>query len=171
MTDTLSLADRLEAKTTVSRRDIMGNPDTMDILRNPDGPEAAKELRRLSALETENAALTKALTGLTCNGSEFFIRKGDRYVADIEACVAYVRRGKEDAHRRTVEAITRAQSAEHQVQVLRKALEEINGYAVHDNDCYAYKGKPCDCGYSDANRLALQAYESTGPKCTGGEDG
>jgi len=69
-------------------------------------------LERVEKLEEESAALTKALTGLTCNGSEFFIRKGDRFTADIDACVAYVRRAREDAHRRTVEAIRRAQKAE-----------------------------------------------------------
>lgn len=51
-----------------------------------------------SPLLDEIAALTKALTGLTCGGSEFFIRKGDRYVADIPACVEYVRRFEQGQH-------------------------------------------------------------------------
>jgi hypothetical protein len=76
----------------------------------------------LAALTDENAALTKALTGLTCGGSEFFTRKGDRYVADIDACVAWVRRCKEDAHRRTVEALTRAKAAEARCKELIAAL-------------------------------------------------
>jgi len=60
--------------------------------------------RALDELTAESAALTKALTGLTCGGSEFFVRKGDRYVADIPACVGYVKRARDDAHRRWVEA-------------------------------------------------------------------
>lgn len=67
---------------------------------------------REAELLGEIAALTKALTGLTCGGSEFFTRKGERYVADIEACVAWVRRCKEDAHKRTVDAILARKAAE-----------------------------------------------------------
>lgn len=57
------------------------------------------------ALRGESEALTKALTGLTCGGSEFFNRVGGRYVADIAACVGWVRRNKTEAHRRTVDAM------------------------------------------------------------------
>lgn len=76
-------------------------------------------IEKLEGAEAENAellaeveALTKALTGLTCGGSEFFIRKGDRYVADIKACVDWVRDRRTDYHHRTVKAISRAQAAE-----------------------------------------------------------
>lgn len=62
-------------------------------------------------LLAENAALTKALTGLTCGGSEFFIRKGDRYVADIDACVGYVRRARDAAHQRWVKAVRESKAA------------------------------------------------------------
>lgn len=62
----------------------------------------------VAELLEENAALTKALTGLTCGGSEFFIRKGDRYVADIPACVGYVQRAREADHRRWLDAVCRA---------------------------------------------------------------
>ena len=83
-------------------------------------PETITSLiEKLEGAEADNAALmaeievlTKAITGLTCGGSEFFTRKGDRYVADVKACVDWVRRSKEDAHRRTVQAIRRAQVAE-----------------------------------------------------------
>jgi hypothetical protein len=67
--------------------------------------DGARLTEQVSALETESAELTKALTGLTCGGSEFFIRKGDRFVADIPACVEWVRRAKMDAHKRSVEAM------------------------------------------------------------------
>lgn len=60
---------------------------------------------REAELEQERAALTKALTGLTCGGSEFFIRKGDRYTADINACVEWVRRRDRDAFDCSVKAI------------------------------------------------------------------
>jgi len=64
----------------------------------------------IADLLAENAALTKALTGLTCGGSEFFIRKGDRYVADIPACVGYVQRAREAAHRRWLDAARAAKA-------------------------------------------------------------
>jgi hypothetical protein len=72
---------------------------------------AAAEGER-DALLAESHELTKALTGLTCGGSEFFIRKGDRYIADIKACVDYVRRRDTDAHSHIVRAITGRQAAE-----------------------------------------------------------
>jgi len=72
----------------------------------------------------ESAELTKALTGLTCGGSEFFVRKGERYVADIPACVNWVRRSKEDAHRRTVDAITARNASKEQVRVLLGAIQQ-----------------------------------------------
>jgi hypothetical protein len=81
----------------------------------------------IRALGAESAALTKALTGLTCNGSEFFIRKGDRYTADIDACVTWVRRAKEDAHRRTVDAIRDRQAAEARARALQSKVEVAEG--------------------------------------------
>jgi hypothetical protein len=38
------------------------------------------------------------------------------------------------------------------------ALERISGYAQHDNDCGANLNEPCDCGYSNAARLASQVH-------------
>ena len=85
-------------------------------------------IEKLEGAEAKNAellaeveALTKALTGLTCGGSEFFIRKGDRYVADIKACLDWVRRAKNDAHRRSVVAIKRAQVAENALRAQSEA--------------------------------------------------
>jgi hypothetical protein len=83
---------------------------------------------QIKAREAEIDALTKALTGLTCGGSEFYIRKGERFVADIPACVAWVRRAKLDAHRRSVEAIKGQKKAEAQIKARDEriaALEEI----------------------------------------------
>jgi len=58
-----------------------------------------------AALLVEIADLTKALTGLTCGGSEFFSRKGDRFVADIPACVNWVNQRNRDAHNRLLDAV------------------------------------------------------------------
>lgn len=82
------------------------------------GLEAQWQERALAAeAEAEEAwgyvhELTKALTNLTCGGSEFFIRRRGRYIADAKACVEWVRRRDSNAHQRIVEAITRAQKAE-----------------------------------------------------------
>lgn len=46
--------------------------------------------------------LTVALTSLTCGGSEFFIRRHGRYIADTKACVDYVRRRDTNNHARIV---------------------------------------------------------------------
>lgn len=72
----------------------------------------AQEHEARVGAEEEAHELTKALTGLTCGGSEFFIRKGSRYLADIAACVDWVRRRDTDAHRRVVDAIKAQQAAE-----------------------------------------------------------
>lgn len=89
----------------------------------PGGVEEAVE-RENAALLEENAALTKALTGLTCGGSEFFNRKGDRYVADIDACVAWVRRRDTDAFRRARDAMLARKAAEAREAKLLDALRE-----------------------------------------------
>lgn len=86
---------------------------------------ALKEaVERVIVLEAENEALTKALTGLTCGGSEFFSRKGDRYVADIAACVAWVRRNKTEAHRRTVDALLENKRQAESLEAMASALAE-----------------------------------------------
>lgn len=64
----------------------------------------------IETLEQEVQDLTKALTGLTCNGSEFFVRRhdfygGSRYVADIYACVEYIRRSRENLFNTMKDAI------------------------------------------------------------------
>ncbi len=91
-----------------------------------DAVTAASAQARIAELEAENQALTKALTGLTCGGSEFFVRKGERYVADIKACVDWVRRCKEDAHHRTVKAISRAQAAEARADRLATLVKRLS---------------------------------------------
>ena len=67
-----------------------------------------------------------------CGGSEFFVRKGRRYVADIPACVAWVRRAREEGHygrvRVQLEAKAseaRALKAEAARAEAREALERI----------------------------------------------
>ena len=106
-----------------------------DALSDPN-PILAARVEELEAerdaLIEESATLTRALTGLTCGGSEFFIRKGDRYTADIRACVDWVRRRDQQSAQRALDAMRRAkeaeaarQSAEARVEALEKALEEI----------------------------------------------
>lgn len=93
--------------------------------------EAATALRaaeaRVAGLEGESAELTKALTGLTCGGSEFFDRKGDRYVADAKACVEYVRQVRESQHRVIVREVGERKEAEARVATLEGQVEEARG--------------------------------------------
>lgn len=74
------------------------------------------------ALILESAELTKALTNLTCGGSEFFIRKNGRYVADIPACVDWVRRRDTSAHEHIVREVRRTKAAEAALARLLAAL-------------------------------------------------
>lgn len=90
-------------------------------------------LARSEALEAECADLTKALTGLTCGGSEFFIRKGDRLVADVDACVAWVRRAKDEAYRRSIEAIRERKVAEKRAEVLEAVLHSVQRQAENSD--------------------------------------
>lgn len=113
---TPELVERLRDLT----RFMTGTQRSRAMLDAADALEAQQA--RIAELEAESAALTKALTGLTCGGSEFFIRKGDRYVADIDACVSWVRRTKEDAHRRTVKAITEQKASQALADRYEKAL-------------------------------------------------
>lgn len=91
------------------------------------GPEAASRIAELEAKlaerDAEVADLTKALTGLTCGGSEFFTRKGERFVADIKACVEYVRRAKTDANRGRIGALHKSKAAEAKLATAVRALE------------------------------------------------
>lgn len=75
------------------------------------------------ALEGESHDLTKALTGLTVGGSEFFVRKGERFVADIDACVTFVRERDRRAHVQILEAVERAKRAEEVVRALEGERE------------------------------------------------
>lgn len=92
----------------------------------------AKE-ESLAEAHAESAELTKALTGLTCGGSEFFVRKGERFVADIAECVAWVRRAREDAHRRTVTAIYDRNEAQARAEKAEASLVEAMG-ATREKD-------------------------------------
>lgn len=97
-------------------------------------PQELEEAKaRIAALEAESAELTKALTGLTCGGSEFFVRRGDRYVADIDACVSWVLRTKQDAHRRALDAIKARQVAESEASAWKAdaATAHLKNHQVH----------------------------------------
>lgn len=122
--------------------------------QKPPTPQELKEAKaRIAALEAESAELTKALTGLTCGGSEFFIRRGKRYVADIDACVTWVLRAKQDAHRRALDAIKARRVAEDEAAAwkadaatahveneklkasLLEAVEALEPFAAACDDC------------------------------------
>lgn len=88
-----------------------------------DAPSNSQGHTRLEALLlAENAELTKALTNLTRGGSEYFIRKGDRYVADIPMCVECVRTTRNDAHRRTVNALLDLKAAKDHIAKLESIV-------------------------------------------------
>lgn len=86
--------------------------------------ELRAERERRVEVEAESADLTKALTGLTRQGSEFFVRKGDRYVADIPVCVADVRERFQHAHQTAVNAVHAKQAAEARALTAEAALAE-----------------------------------------------
>ena len=60
-------------------------------------------------------ALQVALTGLTRRGSEFFVRHGDGYRADIPACLADIYRRRGSDHWRVVDATLARKAAEKQL--------------------------------------------------------
>ena len=122
----LERAARIEAETGICI-DIVEDGGTV-VLTAADLRQLADRIREL---EADRDALTKGLTGLTASGSEFFIRKGDDYVADVDACVAWVRRSKEDAHRRAMEATRRALTAESR---LAEAVVALGPFAALIDD-------------------------------------
>ena len=135
---TPELVERLRDLT----RFMTGTPRSRAMLDAADALEA--QHARIAELEAESAALTRALTGLTCSGSEFFIRKGDRYVADIDACVSWVRRTKEDAHRRTVKAITEQKASQALADRYEKALDLALDVAIGQERRLIKYGKPAN---------------------------
>lgn len=94
-------------------------------VRSDDGGDAQE--RATAALEAECAELTKALTGLTCGGSEFFVRKGERFTADIPACLDYIRRSREGQSAVLKGAILAKQGAQATAADLLEALKAIAG--------------------------------------------
>lgn len=75
---------------------------------------------QLEAAEQDVHELTKALTGLTVGGSEFFVRKRGRYVADIKFCVEHVRDRERRQHNLIIDATRRAQKAEKALAALQQ---------------------------------------------------
>jgi hypothetical protein len=108
----------------------------------------------VAELLAENAALTKALTGLTCGGSEFFIRKGDRYVADIPACVGYVQRAREALAARWLDAVRAAKATP-------PATPIAGGFGPRPQDAVV-PTEPVADRWADLERLAKAAYRDYG---------
>ncbi|MCJ2009762.1 hypothetical protein, partial [Methylobacterium sp. J-092] len=115
--------------------------DAMTLGDEPSEADAAKFgqaiLDRITAAEAraeeaekDRTALTKALTGLTWGGSEFFTRRGEDFIANAKACVENVRARMEtrqralirEADRRNVAEADRDRLAD-EVARLRGALE------------------------------------------------
>lgn len=90
--------------------------------------------RLLAEAEADVHELTKALTGLTCNGSEFFVEKRGRHVADAAACVEYVKRRNTANHNLIVESVRRANRAEDALRKIAEGLtppDEHGHYLAH----------------------------------------
>lgn len=64
------------------------------------------------ALVRTARGLTKALVSLTGGGSEFFVRAGDEYFADIPRCIERISESKQKTHANLLEAVARASAAE-----------------------------------------------------------
>lgn len=103
---------------------------------------AASRVRPAGAGEDEYRIaardLTKALTKLTPNGSEYFVRAKhvDDYFADIEKCVSFVNEQRQSQHELVAANIVRAKAAEASlakaVEVLREAEELVECTSIPD---------------------------------------
>lgn len=82
-------------------------------------------LSEADRLRESRKALTVALTNLTCGGSEFFKRDGEEFIADADACVAYVnerRASTLEALKKEKRESTRLRSLDDENKALREAL-------------------------------------------------
>lgn len=103
-------------------------------------PAPDEALRReLAEARADRQALTKALTGLTCNGSEFFIRRGDEYVADIEACVAWIRRSRESQQAAVKSALAKRGEAEARIAALQADVARLEAENSRKDEASSYK--------------------------------
>lgn len=87
--------------------------------------------------EQDAHELTKALTGLVGGGSEMFVRKRERFLADIPHCVGRLRERSQNAEQRALNETLRAKAAEEQVGTLLAELhllEEVCGFYANDED-------------------------------------
>lgn len=140
--------------------------------------EAADLITTLSAERDEAKGwarkLTKALTGLTANGSEFFtraVRLGE-YYADVQKCVEYIRNRYESQHSAIIEAIKARKAAESslaeaqlRIAGLEAALHEIA--AFHDVGASKYLADLGSYGGFDepgSVEIARRALSETGDK-------
>jgi predicted O-linked N-acetylglucosamine transferase (SPINDLY family) len=113
----------------------------------------------IEGLKAESADLTKALTGLTCGGSEFFVRKGERFMADIPACVAWVRRSKQGALKRTVEAVKAQRALQSALDEALKALRVARDFAELEIENRGVAGGEMT-DYQDEAQMAFDACDA-----------
>lgn len=114
--------------------------------------------RELAEARADRQALTKALTGLTCNGSEFFIRRGDEYVADIEACVAWIRRSRESQQAAVKSALAKRGEAEARIAALQADVARLE--AEVRSSSIAWDSTPAENQRLRARIEALEAENS-----------
>ncbi|WP_293380000.1 hypothetical protein, partial [Phenylobacterium sp. SCN 70-31] len=69
--------------------------------------------------------LTRALTGLTSGGSEFFVRCGERFVADTDSCLAYIKAARDGRLATLKAAIAAKQKAQAEADALRAENERL----------------------------------------------
>jgi len=82
---------------------------------------AAKDAE-IAVLVAESADLTRALTSLTHGGSEFFTTKGERYVADIKACVDNVRQRISYRRDRLIDLMRSGRAKDAEIERLRAEI-------------------------------------------------
>lgn len=75
------------------------------------------------AADQDAHELTKALTGLVGGGSEMFVQKRGRFLANIRYCVERIRDRDQRNHRTIVDETLRAKAAEARCAVLKQALK------------------------------------------------
>lgn len=92
------------------------------------------DVGEVTALEIYARKMTKALTGLTANGSEFFVRIGENYYADVDRCVTYIRDRHERAHDMLVQEVTARKAAESERDELREALRPFAEFGENTGD-------------------------------------
>lgn len=146
--------------------------DEGDIFMDELARDAADCIEELEAerdrLRDYASAASKALTGLTPGGSEYFSGKiGDLYVADIPLCVAHIRKRYETAMTHLVKATAAEAALEKAKEALRWYEDQMCEHSRHSELCGNLDEN--DCGGCRA-RAALAAMEAARLSSSGREE-